>query len=243
MNKSRHNFTLLEILVAVAVLVIMMSFLFQFVISAQRVWAASTARTYMADQANAVFQVMAEDFNQMITVSEDEDADSVMGWLCKPDPQHANPGDFERLCFYAADRDDADGAYYGVMYYYEPYDEDHPDTTGLLYRIRTKKPVWQKVGETDTPTSYKDFGFPEDTDGSPAEIADKYGDEAMDYLVSDNVTEFIVQAAGPAGNTALPKFFRVTMKVHIPPELANATSSGQEMERTFSRVFFLASGK
>ena len=45
MNKSRHNFTLLEILVAVAVLVIMMSFLFQFVISAQRVWAASTART------------------------------------------------------------------------------------------------------------------------------------------------------------------------------------------------------
>ncbi len=69
MKQFRHNFTLLEILVAVAVLVIMMGFLSQFVISAQRVWASSTARTQLADQANTVFQLLGEDFNQMITIN------------------------------------------------------------------------------------------------------------------------------------------------------------------------------
>ena len=79
MKQFRHNFTLLEILVAVSVLVIMMGFVFQFVISAQRMWAVSTARTYMADQANIIFQLMAEDFSQMITIDEEENPDSVIG--------------------------------------------------------------------------------------------------------------------------------------------------------------------
>lgn len=247
MNKSRHNFTLLEILVAVAVLVIMMSFLFQFVISAQRVWAASTARTYMADQANAVFQVMAEDFNQMVTVKEDENPDAEMGWLCDPSPKDLNPGNLKQLFFFASDRDEADGAYYGVMYYYEPYDKDHSDKTGKLYRIRTAKPAWKKVGvpNASTPDSYVFFGFPENTIGNIVADPD-YDGETDDYVVAENITEFIVQASGESKNTTLPRFIRVTMKVQIPDDLANVAPNEQQkkrMERTFSRVFFLSRGE
>ncbi len=243
MNKVRHNFTLLEILVAVAVLVIMMGFLFQFVISAQRVWAASTARTYMADQANAVFQLMAEDLSQVITVTEEEDPDSVMGWLCEPPPDDAAPGDLERLFFFAGDRDDADGAVYGIMYYYVPYDEDHPDTTGRLYRIRTEKPAWKKVGDTANPHDYSDFDLPGDTPEAVAAATADPNDTADDYLVAKNITSFVIQAAGPTGTTTLPKFLRVTMTVKTPEELANTASGNQAMDRTFSSLFFIDNGK
>lgn len=160
MKQFRHNFTLLEILVAVAVLVIMMGFLFQFVISAQRVWAASTARTYMADQANIIFQLMAEDFSQMITIDEEENPDSVIGWFCDPDPKPAegNPEkDLKQFCFFGYDRDDADGALYGVMYFYLPKGKNSSYLTGRLYRVRSNHPVWRVVGTTPTPTSRTDF--------------------------------------------------------------------------------------
>ena len=227
MNKVRHNFTLLEILVAVSVLVIMMGFLFQFVISAQRVWAASTARTYMADQANAVFGLMAEDLSQIAVVSPDDDLDSQMGWHCYPDPQVANLADLDSLtqfCFFTTDRDEENGAIYGVMYYYEK------NTTsanfGKLYRRRTASPAWDMVGKTDSPSLAADFGLPAETESDD------------DYLVAENITEFKVQAAGDTDSTVLPKFIRVTMKVKVPPELANTATDNQIMDRTFSRIFF-----
>ncbi|MBR6470547.1 MAG: hypothetical protein IKS83_02000 [Victivallales bacterium] len=227
MKHFRHNFTLLEILVAVAVLVIMMGFLFQFVISAQRVWAASAARTYMADQADAVFHLMDEDFQQIVVIPEDEDMDSIMGWHCDPPPKaNLNSMDsLSQLCLFVTDQDDDDGAIYGVMYYY--------DSTGKkLYRQRTAAAVWSKVGETDAPADAAAFGLPAET------ISDE------DYLVAENVTEFKVQAPGDADNTALPKFIRVTMTVQVPEELSNGTSKdGSTMNRTFSRVFFLDGGK
>lgn len=280
MNKTRHNFTLLEILVAVAVLVIMMSFLFQFVISAQRVWAVSTARTYMADQANAVFQMMAEDFGQMVTVKEDENPDAVMGWYCYPKPKDPSPVNLKHLFFFAGDRDDADGAYYGVMYYYN-HDEDSNDY-GKLYRVRTPNPAWEKIGKTSTPGSngddiaYAEFGLPYNNnvfdnqnrkkwftyhhpDGTPdpshsrttdqyvvASVAAEDPEKKLepdDYVVAENVTEFKVQAAGETGNTTLPRFIRVTMKVQVPDDLTNVDTGEQVMERTFSRVFFLSRGE
>ncbi len=248
MNKIRHNFTLLEILVAVAVLVIMMGFLFQFVISAQRVWAASTARTDMADQANAIFQLLGEDINQVITVAENEDLDSVMGWHCAPDPNSSNPGNLQRLCFFCTDRDESNGAIYGVMYYYLPYDEDTektaPGTTGKLYRRRTDDPTWAQIGaeywleDASTHTySLTDFGF----DANDDNLADP--DSHLDYLVAENITEFKVQTPGDTNTVVLPKFLRVTIKVKVPTELANTAKGDQVMDRTFSRVFFLDHGK
>lgn len=158
MKQFRHNFTLLEILVAVAVLVIMMGFLFQFVISAQRVWASSTARTQLADQANTVFQLLSEDFNQMITINASENPDSVIGWYCDPDPKPpAVEKNLNEFCFFGYDRDDADGALYGVMYFYLPKGNGSSYLNGRLYRIRTNQPAWHKIGTNSTPNSRTDF--------------------------------------------------------------------------------------
>ena len=233
MKHFRYNFTLVEILVAVAVLVIMMSFLFQFVISAQRVWAAASARTYLADQANAVFQLMGEDFGQIFTMQKEDDSDAVAGWHCTPNPNVTNPGDLTRLCFFVEDRDDANGALYAVMYYYDA-------TAQKLYRIRTATPAWKKVGKTDTPHSYADFDLPGET---PADVATATGTNDDDYVVAENVSEFTVQSAGPTDTTILPRFLRITMTVKIPENLSNTAKGDQVLDRTFSRVFFFDNGK
>ena len=59
-HKARR-YTLVEILVAMAILVIMMSFLFQFVIGAQRIWSASTRTASVFDKAQIVFDVLETD--------------------------------------------------------------------------------------------------------------------------------------------------------------------------------------
>jgi len=58
-------FTLIEILVAVAVLVIMMGFLFQFVAGAQRIWGVSSSRSIQARRARTVLNFLQEDFNSI----------------------------------------------------------------------------------------------------------------------------------------------------------------------------------
>ena len=278
MKQFRHNFTLLEILVAVAVLVIMMGFLFQFVISAQRVWAASTARTYLADQANIVFQLMSEDFDQMITITAEDNPDSVIGWFCDPDPKPPAPEkDLNQFCFFGYDRDDADGALYGVMYFYLPKGENSSYLTGRLYRVRTNHPAWRVVGTTSSPDSRTDFDLsgsqidpkleaflassellafldnPDDettTNNLENSLFNNPLDPGLDtvkvldgYLVAENVTEFIIRAAGETSTADLPRFLRVTIKIQVPDDLANTASGNQVMDRTFSRVFFLGAEK
>ena len=62
----RHPFTLIEVLVAVAVLVIMMGFIFQFTGIAQKLWASNTGRTEMSAQADAVFSLLQEDLEHLL---------------------------------------------------------------------------------------------------------------------------------------------------------------------------------
>jgi len=57
----KHPFTLVEMMVAMAVLVIMMSFLFQFVIGAQRIWSSSSGTADTYDQASILLTYMQKD--------------------------------------------------------------------------------------------------------------------------------------------------------------------------------------
>ncbi len=58
---KNRPYTLVEVMVALAVLVLMMSFLFQFVIGAQRVWHGNTRRTSLFEKAQVVFDVLEQD--------------------------------------------------------------------------------------------------------------------------------------------------------------------------------------
>ncbi|MBQ6470485.1 MAG: hypothetical protein IJJ33_00750 [Victivallales bacterium] len=57
-----HRYTLIEMMVAVAILVLMMGFLFQFVTGAQRLWAASTRTEEIFSTASTALEVMQNDF-------------------------------------------------------------------------------------------------------------------------------------------------------------------------------------
>ena len=63
--KHTFHYTLIEVLVAIAVLVLMMSFLFQFTGSAQRIWSASNASMDVASSSDAILALLDEDLAQM----------------------------------------------------------------------------------------------------------------------------------------------------------------------------------
>ena len=68
MNNSiskRKSYTLVELLVAMAVLVIMMGFLFQFIIGAQRIWTGSSRQSTAFEYSNVVFDVLGTDLGNM----------------------------------------------------------------------------------------------------------------------------------------------------------------------------------
>jgi type II secretory pathway pseudopilin PulG len=64
------SFTLVEIMIAMAVLVIMMGFLFQFINSAQRLWSASTRTASVFETAQIVFDVMETDLKNAVFSDE-----------------------------------------------------------------------------------------------------------------------------------------------------------------------------
>ena len=70
MRRNMHRYTLTEILVAVAVLMLMMTFLMQFVIGSQRIWYASSRTSSLFDKAQIVFNLMETDLKQSLFSNE-----------------------------------------------------------------------------------------------------------------------------------------------------------------------------
>ena len=70
-HKTRR-YTLVEILVAMAILVIMMGFLFQFVIGAQRIWSASASTSNVFDQAQIALQLVETDLQSALYANDKE---------------------------------------------------------------------------------------------------------------------------------------------------------------------------
>jgi hypothetical protein len=201
----------------------------------------------MADQANAIFSLLGDDFAQMTAVPKTVDEEAAMGWYCKTKdgtnkPNQTSPGDLENLCFFTLDRDNAGadvtstslkGSLTAVNYWYDSANKK-------LYRTfinATSSPtVWSKIGTADsaTPSDTSYFAANPSTD-----------DEKEDALVADNITSFVVQANQPGGNATLPSFIKVSVTLAVPPELQNGAKGGASSgasnytDRTFTRMFFI----
>ena len=171
-----HPYTLLEVLVAVAVLLIMMGFLFQFAGGAQKLWASSTARSEMSAKADAIFNLIGEDLENMYVVSAEEDLDAQAAWYCA----HVNPSgtnskvfstsseyNLDNFCFFTQATDGAEDAnrslIYGVRYHFEPKDSTDEDSTGRLYRYEASNgKSWQKlvdIAHPDCPLAEKNEDY------------------------------------------------------------------------------------
>ncbi len=209
MKTNRKNaFTLVEVLVAVAVLVIMMAFIFQYTASAQRLWAANTARTEMSAQADALFSLLDQDLENMYVVQKNEEIDAQAGWYCCHKKEGGSAGDtsafpvkvtggsvvkladynLQDFCFFTEDSDpestgaDAHATVYPVRYHfdYEEPGEVYNEGRGKLYRYVTEERQWDKVAEKfDAAARGKDPDF---YAGIPVTEADK-----EEYLLVENV--------------------------------------------------------
>ena len=112
--KKHRAFTLVEIMVTMAILVVMMGFLFQFVLGAQRVWSGTTKDMEMFEQAQVIFNVMEADLKNMICEVPNENPDGGMQMYL--DTESAGDDDkgsrLNQMCFmtsYASEADETTG--------------------------------------------------------------------------------------------------------------------------------------
>lgn len=266
MNKIKHNFTLLEILVAVAVLVIMMGFLLQFTGSAQKIWAANTARTEMSAQADAIFSLLKEDLEHIYIVEAYEDLDAQSGWYCRhTDGTSANDTPFatsgknlEDFCFFTQATDGIENytpgsgrsLIYGVRYHFEPKDPTDEDSIGKLYRFETNVSTWDRITDLELSAT---TGLPtKNIAGENALSPDWYcvaPSSQDDYLVAENIESIQIfsDAAVDEDNSphtsafipSVPKYIRVNVVFSVPLNLRNGAANSEDTNRTFSRVFLV----
>lgn len=172
-HNPSHPFTLLEVMVAAAVLVIMMSFIFQFTNSAQHLWKTNTGRTEMSDAMDIVFTLLNDDLENMYVVSPEEDLDAQAGWYCmhgkasEPNYPFANvPGyNLKDFCFFTQDRGGSETAsnsmIHPVRYHYRQLtDPENPEIgVSKLYRFEAQAKTWDKIAD-----GFKDSGRGNDPD-------------------------------------------------------------------------------
>lgn len=264
MNTIKHNFTLIEILVAVAVLVIMMGFLFQFTTGAQRVWSANTARTEMSAQADAIFSLIKEDLEHIYIVEDFDDLDAQSGWFCKHESGYpftrSATDNLQNFCFFTQAIDGIEdytpgsgrSLIYGVRYHFDSATGDLGEGKGKLYRFETSDPTWNKI----TDLELNDDGEPTKTiDGKTALDEDWYAEipsddnEKEEYLVAENIksiriySDAAVDEDNHAYNKAFipsaPKYIRINVVFSVPVNLRNGATTTEDTDRTFSRVFLV----
>ena len=250
MNRHSIRYTLVEILVAVAVLVIMMGFLFQFTISAQRIWASTTARMTVADQAQAVFNIFDKDLTQMVVETE---KGLEIGWYCSPAPDNDSPSGNENitLCFYTHDTEEIRSCIDHekvVTYTRVKYCFINDGRNGKLYRFANSDPEWDKIGrDAKEPTSINLISdIPKIIEDSDSDPVKKEKEEFNgEHLVAENIVKFTIQADtnpnktnSAKGGLQRPQWIKLVITLHIPEDLRNgATNDENATDRTFTKLF------
>lgn len=233
-HKTRR-YTLVEILVAMAILVIMMSFLFQFVIGAQRIWSASTRTSSVFDKAQIVFDVIETDLKnaqfsdepgrEMPLYENVISNDVYLGFLSN---------------FSSSKEDKAETVVgtFPVLYLFK--DSDH-----LLYRCAiddnsfdgTAVPQWYCFGMG---TSVDYFSNLINLSASPFfNKLDKFD------IIADGVEDFVVQAMPAVSGyaTTRPTAVKITLTLYDPEadklEGAAVTTRQDETRRVFTKIIFM----
>ena len=244
-----NRYTLIEILVAVAVLLIMMSFLFRFVISAQRVYTATSARSFQFDQAQTVFDLLNNDLNQAVVGTDDaylgEDGKKQCCLYMLTRPLCGNM-DGSLFVFFVNEEEKAEeqGRLKVVVYWH------NQKTAGTeynqLYRFEGVIPsgkYYLTEANRETVKNFTITAFSPYFTGVIAYLTGINLDVDMakndDYLVAEGIEEFSVAGSDLENGTAeRPPYIRVSLKTGIPEELRGDRGVEEELKRSFSKIFF-----
>lgn len=255
-HKTRR-YTLVEILVAMAILVIMMGFLFQFVIGAQRIWSASARTASVFDQAQLVLELLENDLQYALVVDEKESPGGSVPLLFKRNTTTEN---LENMyVFTSTDATAATDVGYFSVYY-------ALDGNGVLSRYVVDKNI------TVTPYTFKPhfvYGF------NPIENvvqATLFVTQALNVIENDNTMkveiaegietlkiefaakpEDYLQTSAPPSTILLfrkkPRFIRLTLSMYDQSSVKALVDAGAsttvvdekktETTRTFTKILFL----
>ena len=246
-----HRYTLIEMMVAVAILVLMMGFLFQFVTGAQRLWAASTRTEEIFTTASTALEVMQNDFRNAQISNE---TNRTLPFYLYHDPLTQDV-----FCMFYT-RFTTTGTYanmgiYPVVYYYDASAKN-------LYRVALDRNSITQKDNTSVPIPFNPaFLFGASTDQFKTVVTAFKNS----YLTSANITTYDFEklatcvsgfnlyasfpteanvTGGSEISTAYsPKAIKVTMNTFAPE--ANALQGTlkdkriAETTRNFTRIFFL----
>ena len=235
------HFTLVELMVAMAVLVIMMSFLFQFVIGAQRVWSSSSGSAALFEQAELVFDFIGSDFQNIISKNaldenipfyyKDTTTSATLGFVC-----------------------DNAGSPDAVVYYFRKTEGTTP-----VYKLHRLVIDGNAVSSPEKRFGYlvsketdylANFGLSTDgTDGYPW---------SSDIPLAENVQSVTIRAMKPSSGAVsgyvegndFPYVVRVDLKMYDPNQIpdyegrrgSTTTLTDSDVEKhcqTFTKIFFL----
>lgn len=258
--KQHRAFTLVEIMVTMAILVVMMSFLFQFVLGAQRVWSGTTKDMEMFEQAQIIFDVMEKDLKNMICEVPSENPDGGMQVYLNTKAAGDDDEGYRlvKMCFmtsYVSEAEEKDGnsekennltkrtGVYPVCYQLVsiPGSDEPPFR---LYRYNCDRIV-KKNGTSGTELN-PFFGYAADSSSFGDDLKDYQkgallGDEKDELreLISEEIQTLKVQVFPKKmdGNLLTKKPISVKLTVKLRQKDVNKNKT-PEM-RTFSKIVFV----
>ncbi len=237
----QHLFSLVELMVAMGVLVVMMGFLFQFVIGAQRIWSASNRNASAFTDAQLVFNLLERDLhNAIFQYSEEFPARGIPMFLEK------NGTNLEKLFLVSATAAPASGndiaekvGYYPIIYSLA-LDPQPPVTQkfppGYPPRILCRDVLDQDFSSPD----YKSFAyFGSDKPQLPDD--DWQSDPSRREILCRNIRELNLSALpAPDGSGKFlnqPRAFKASLTLY--ESVIGAAETDEPRQRIFSKIIFL----
>lgn len=227
-----RRYTLVEILVALAILTVMMYFLFQFIIGAQKIWTASHRTASIFEQTQLFFYLFENDLKSALLQAEtDHPGRGMLGYL---DNTPANQlKKFGLITQFA--NPPIDVGVYPVVYAYDP-----------LERV-----IRRKMLDDPSTLAWTFFGSPD-----PSAWISFYESVPLtsDDILAEGVSQITLEVAGLAGTTTfdtLPATVKLTLTLYDANSVKPLLSQGyaidsppvqakiDETSRSFTKVIFL----
>jgi len=224
----RRRFTLIEILAAMAVLVVIMAALFQFLLSAQRAWTMTETNSRAYENAQIVFEIITKDLQSvMFSTTDNKEIPFYVGEATAKDDETKT-----HLSFVAA-IEPATGAATRLceVHYKCRTLTGSADYTYWFRRacVSDTEADWDFYGDTSTDTATNWVS----TDGSAQKVV--YGVKNLQLKCYDNSGVMAADSyatSTPAGVEITVTFFDEKLK-DAPAKVRDATN------RTFTKLIFL----
>lgn len=225
-----RRYTLVEILVALVILILMMSFLFQFIIGAQKIWTTSHRTSILFDQTQLLFYLFENDLKSALLQPEaTHPGQGMIGYLQTTTPNN-QLHKFGLITQFTPPS--ADVGVFAVAYAYDG------------------KVIRRKVLDDPSSVAWTFFGSPNATQWISFYESIPLGD---DDILADGISSFSIEMSGFAGTTfdTMPTTAKLVVTAYDVDSVNALLSQGYDLNslpvktkidettRSFTKVIFL----